>query len=270
MVRLKTADEIALMRRAGAVVAEALAAMRDSIVPNVTTTLDLDEIAAEILKRNGATSAFLGYKPPFSHVAYQYNTCLSVNEEVVHGVPSKKRVLHEGDIIGLDMGASIDGWYADAAITVPVGQVSAAARNLLIVTQEALMKGIAQAKPGNYMGDVSSAVQKHAERARYGVVKSLVGHGIGRTPHEEPQVPNYGRPGRGLLLKPGMTFCIEPMINLKTEEVDHVIGDDWTIVTIDGSLSAHFEHTIAVTEHGPEILTGGRLVGENKQLYASA
>jgi methionyl aminopeptidase len=270
MLRLKSSEEIALMRRAGSVVAEALAAMRDAIVPGVTTTLDLDEIAAEVLKRHGAKSAFLGYKPPFSHVAYKYNTCLSINEEVVHGVPSKKRVLHEGDIIGLDMGASIDGWYADAAITVPVGQINAAAKNLLTVTQEALMKGISQARPGNHMGDVSAAVQKHAERARYGVVRSLVGHGIGQTPHEEPQVPNYGRLGRGILLKPGMTFCIEPMINVKTDEVDHVPGDEWTIVTLDGSLSAHFEHTIAVTEHGPEILTAGGLVGEKKQLYASA
>ncbi len=258
------------MRRAGAVVAEALAAMRDSIVPDVTTTLDLDEVAAEVLKKHGAKSAFLGYKPPFSRVAYKYNTCLSVNEEVVHGVPSANRVLHTGDIIGLDMGASVDGWYADAAITVPVGQISAVAKNLLTVTQESLMKGIAQAKPGNYMGDVSAAVQKHAERARYGVVRTLVGHGIGQTPHEEPQVPNYGRPGRGILLKPGMTFCIEPMVNVKSDEVNHVPGDEWTIVSADGSLSAHFEHTIAVTEHGPEILTAGRLVGENIQVYASA
>jgi methionyl aminopeptidase len=178
--------------------------------------------------------------------------------------------LHEGDIIGLDMGASVDGWYADAAITVPVGQISAVAKNLLTVTHEALMKGIGQARSGNYMGDVSAAVQKHAERARYGVVRSLVGHGIGRSPHEEPQVPNYGRAGRGLVLKPGMTFCIEPMVNLKTDEVNHVPGDDWTIVTADHSLSAHFEHTIAITERGPEILTGGRLVGEDKQVYASA
>lgn len=270
MVRLKSSEEIALMRRAGGVVAEALAAMRDSIIPDETTTLDLDEIAAEVLKKHGAKSAFLGYKPPFSRVAYRYNTCLSVNEEVVHGVPSSKRVLHEGDIIGLDMGASVDGWYADAAITVPVGRVSAAAKNLLTVTQESLMKGIAQARPGNYMGDVSVAVQRHAERARYGVVRSLVGHGIGQTPHEEPQVPNYGRAGHGILLKPGMTFCIEPMVNLKTGEVNHVPGDEWTIVTADRSLSAHFEHTIAVTEHGPEILTTGGLVGEKKELYASA
>jgi len=258
------------MRRAGAVVAEALSAMRDSIVPGVTTTLDLDEVAAEVLKRYDAKSAFLNYKPSFSHVAYKYNACVSINNEVVHGTPSKKRVLQEGDIVSLDMGASVDGWYADAAITVPVGQISVVAKNLLTITQEALMKGISQAQAGNHMGDVSAAVQKHAERARYGVVRSLVGHGIGQSPHEEPQVPNYGRAGRGPILKPGMTFCIEPMINLKSEEVDHVPGDDWTIVTIDGSLSAHFEHTIAVTEHGPEILTVSGLVGEKKQLYASA
>jgi methionyl aminopeptidase len=270
MLRLKSSEEIALMRRAGAVVAAALAAMREGIVPGVTTTLDLDNIAAEVLKQNGAKSAFLGYKPPFSHVAYKFNTCLSVNEEVVHGVPSSERVLHEGDIIGLDMGASVDGWYADAAITVPVGQISAVAKNLLMVTQEALMKGIAQARPGNYMGDVSAAVQKHAERARYGVVRSLVGHGIGQTPHEEPQVPNYGRPGRGVMLKPGMTFCIEPMVNLKSDEVDHVPGDEWTIVTMDRSLSAHFEHTIAITENDPDILTGVHSVGDKKQVYASA
>jgi methionyl aminopeptidase len=270
MVRLKSPDEIERMRRAGAVVAEALVAMRDSIVPDETTTLELDEIAAGILKKHGAKSAFLGYKPPFSRVAYKYNTCLSVNDEVVHGVPSAKRVLRTGDIIGLDMGAAVDGWYADAAITVPVGDITASAKNLLTVTQEALMKGIAQARPGNYMGDVSAAVQRHAERARYGVVRSLVGHGIGQTPHEEPQVPNYGRPGRGVFLKPGMTFCIEPMINLRGEDVDHVPGDDWTIVTNDHSLSAHFEHTIAVTEDGPEILTSGRSVREKNQLYASA
>jgi methionyl aminopeptidase len=270
MVRLKNPAEIERMRCAGVVVAEALAAMRDSIVPDVTTTLDLDEIAADVLKKHGAKSAFLGYKPPFSHVEYKYNTCLSVNEEVVHGVPSAKRVLRTGDIIGLDMGAAVDGWYADAAITVPVGAISAAAKNLLTVTQEALMKGIAQARPGNYMGDVSAAVQKHAERARYGVVRSLVGHGIGTTPHEDPQVPNYGRPGRGIMLKPGMTFCIEPMVNLRTDEVDHIPGDEWTIVTNDRSLSAHFEHTIAITESGPDILTIGQLVGENKKVYASA
>ena len=255
MVSLKSPEQIELMRRAGRVVAEALLAMREAIVPDQTTTLDLEQIANEVLARRGAVSAFKGYRPSFSSVAYKYNTCISVNEEVVHGVPSKTRVLKTGDIVALDCGASVEGWYADAAISVPVGEVSPAAKNLLTVTREALYKGIAEVKPGAFLGDISNAVQRHAERSRYGVVRSLVGHGIGRSPHEDPQVPNYGRRGKGLVLKPGMTFCIEPMINGRTHEVSHVPGDDWTIISADRSLSAHFEHTIAVTEDGPDILT---------------
>jgi methionyl aminopeptidase len=255
MVSLKSPEQIELMRRAGRVVAEALLAMRDAIVPDQTTTLQLDEIAAEVFARRGAISAFKGYQPPFSDVAYQYNTCLSVNEEVVHGIPSAKRVLKTGDIVTLDCGASVEGWYADAAITVPVGEISSAARNLLTVTREALYRGIAEAKAGAFIGDVSNAVQRHAERSRYGVVRSLVGHGIGSKPHEEPQVPNYGRKGKGLVLRRGMTFCIEPMVNMRTAEVKHIPGDEWTIISADRSLSAHFEHTIAITEDGPDILT---------------
>jgi methionyl aminopeptidase len=244
-----------MMRRAGLVVGEALQAMRAAIVPDQVTTADLDDVADQVLRKRGALSAFLGYKPPFSSVKYKHVTCISVNEEVVHGVPSIKRTLRSGDIVSLDIGASVNGWYADAAITVPVGEISPKAKNLLTVTAEALRKGIAHAKPGMHLEDISSAVQHHAERARYGVVRSLVGHGIGTTPHEDPQVPNYGRPGRGMLLKPGMTFCIEPMVNIGTYEVEHVPGDEWTIVTADRTLSAHFEHTIAITEHGPDILT---------------
>jgi len=256
MGRLKAQPDIELMRLAGRVVAEALAAMRDAIVPNVTTTHDLDEIAADVLRKRGAKSAFMGYHPPFSSVSYQHHTCLSVNDEIVHGVPSKKRVLRDGEIISLDMGAAIDGWYADSAITVPVGEVSAAARNLLIVTREALFKGIAQARAGNTIGDIGAAVQRHAERSRYKVVRELVGHGIGNTVHEEPQVPNYGIRGSGIKLKPGMTICIEPMINIGTEEAIKSAGADWEVfLTADGSLSAHFEHTVAITENGPDILT---------------
>lgn len=255
MVRLKSPEQIELMRLAGRVVAEALLAMQAAIVPDETTTLDLDDVAAEVLRKRGAKSAFLGYKPSFSDVPYQYNTCLSVNNEIVHGLPSKKRVLRSGDIISLDMGASIDGWFADSAITVPVGEVSAAARNLLTVTRESLYKGIAQAKAGNTLGDIGSAVQRHAERSRYGVIRELVGHGIGNTVHEAPQVANYGRPGSGEKLRPGMTICIEPMINIGSRETLHKQGDPWTIFSADGSLSAHFEHTVAITEAGPDILT---------------
>ena len=255
-VPLKTTEEIEMMRRAGHVVAEALAAMRDAIVPDRTTTIDLDEIAAEVFRRRGAKPAFLGYQPSFSSVKYAYNTCISVNEEVVHGVPGK-RVLRRGDIVSLDAGASIDGWFGDSAITVAVGEVSSSAKNLLTVTYEAMFRGIAQARPGNRIGDISAAIQRHAQRARYGVVQSLVGHGIGRSPHEEPQVPNYGRPGRGPLLRAGMVICIEPMINARTSEVSHVKGDDWTIISADRSLSAHFEHTVAITEAGPDLLTLG-------------
>lgn len=255
MIRLKTVEEIEMMRRAGRAVAEALAAMRDAIVPNVTTTLDLDEVAAAVLKNRGARPALLGYKPSFSRVPYQHNTCISVNDQVVHGVPGKGRILRVGDIVSLDLDASIDGWCADAAMTVPVGPVSAAAKNLLTVTREALFKGIAQARVGNTLGDVGAAIQRHVERSRYNVVRDLVGHGIGQTPHEDPQVNNYGRPGKGDKLQAGMTICIEPMVNIGKSEVGHHRGDVWTIFTSDGTLSAHFEHTVAITEDGPDILT---------------
>ena len=255
MIRLKSSEEIEMMRRAGRVVAEALAAMRDSIVPNVTTTLDLDEVAAAVLAKRGAVAALLGYKPSFSRVPYQHNTCISVNNEVVHGVPSAKRVLKEGDIVSLDLDVSVDGWCADAAMTVPVGNISAAAKNLLTVSREALFRGISQARVGNTVGDIGAAIQRHSERSRYNVVRDLVGHGIGQTPHEDPQVNNYGRPGKGDRLKVGMTICIEPMVNIGGYEVSHHKGDVWTIFTADNSLSAHFEHTVAITEDGPDILT---------------
>lgn len=255
MFQLKSASEIEMMRIAGRIVGEALEAMRDAIVPGVTSTLDLDEIAADILKKRGAVPVLLGYQPSFSDVPYMHHTCISVNDAVVHGVPSKSIILQDGDIVSLDMDASVDGWCADATITVGVGTISSAARNLLIVTREALFKGINQARPGNTTGDIGYAVEQHASRSRYGVVRDLIGHGIGRTPHEDPQVPNYGRRGAGTRLRAGMTICIEPMVNAGTREVVHRPGDDWTIFTRDSSLSAHFEHTVAITEDGPDVLT---------------
>lgn len=244
------------MRRAGEVVALTLRAMRDAIIPGQTTTLQLDEIAAETLKQHGAKPALLGYKPSFSQVPYQHNTCISVNNEVIHGVPSAKRALREGDLVSLDMDASVDGWLADATITVAVGQISPKARKLMTVTREALYRGIEQAVPGNTIGDIGHAVQKLVEKNGFSVLRDMVGHGIGQVPHEPGlDVPNYGKPGKGLRLQVGMTFCIEPMVTAGSHIVKHAPNDIWTVVTKDGSLAAHWEHTVAVTADGPLILT---------------
>jgi len=243
------------MRQAGIAVAAALKAMQDAIRPGITSTLDLDEVAAETLKAHGAISTLRGYQPDFSDVPYLHTTCISINDEVAHGVPNAARILQEGDIVSLDLDAAVDGWIADAAITVPVGRVAPAAQNLLLATREAMMDGIKQARIGNTVGHISAALQKAAQRHRYNVVRDLSGHGIGRTPHEAPDVYNYGRPGQGMKLRAGMTICIEPMVNIGKSDVLHIEEDPWTIVTEDGSLSAHFEHTVAITEDGPIILT---------------
>jgi len=256
MIVRKTPAEIEKMRAAGRVVAEVLEALSKAIVPGVTRTVDLDVLALQICRQRGAIPAFNGYR------GFPANTCLSVNEAVVHGIPDQ-RVLVEGDIISLDFACSLNGYFADAAVTVPVGEVSAEAKRLLRVTREALYKGIAQARIGSRLGDVASAIQRHAESAGYGVVRDLVGHGIGRAMHEEPQVPNFGRPRTGDRLAEGMTLAIEPMINQGVAGVEQ-LSDKWTIVTADGKLSAHFEHTVAITRRGPDILTlgsGGRGVG---------
>jgi methionyl aminopeptidase len=255
MIKLKTPAEIEAMRQAGKAVSAALSAMKEAIVPDVTTTAQLDDVAHEVLKAHGAVPTLLGYKPSFSKVPYPRVSCISVNEEILHAVPSEKRVLRSGDVVTLDLDASIDGWVADSAITVGVGEISALAKNLILVTRESLYKAIAQAKPGNTMGDVSAAMQRHVERSRFNVIRSCTGHGIGRTPHEDPSVPCYGRPNSGPKLKPGMTFCIEPMVMTGHFEVVHRPGDDWAILTEDGSLSAHFEHTVAITDKGVDILT---------------
>lgn len=251
-VILKSQAEIARMREAGQIVGSILAKLREAAVPGITTG-ELDEIASDLIDQAGARSAFRGYaignKRPFPGVV-----CTSINEEVVHGIPSKKRKLKEGDILGMDFGVVLDGWYGDHAITVPIGKISDEAQRLIDVTRRALEIGIEQARPGNRIYDIGAAVQAYAEGEGFSVVRDFVGHGIGRRLHEDPQIPNYGPGGRGIRIRPGMVLAIEPMINVGTWEVVE-LDDDWTVVTADRKLSAHFEHTVAVTEDGPVILT---------------
>lgn len=249
-IELKSSEEIEKMRCASRIVAEVLEALRNQVKPGATTA-ELDRFAEKFILERGGKPAFKGYQ--VRDRVYQHTLCVSVNDAVVHGIPSN-RVLKEGDIVGLDLGVIVDGYYGDAAITVPVGTISAEADRLLKVTEEALHKGIAQAVVGNRISDIGHAVQAHAEAAHFSVVTDFVGHGIGRRLHEEPQVPNYGEPGKGPRLKPGMALAIEPMVNMGRSETTH-LEDGWTAVTRDGSLSAHFEHTIVVTEQGPRILT---------------
>jgi len=251
MITLKTPKETAKMRDAGRVVAEILSACRAAVRPGVTTG-ELDRIAADILKRHGATSNFKGYGvpvlPPFPGVI-----CTSVNEQIVHGIPGKRR-LKEGDIVSIDAGAIIEGWHADAAVTVPVGEVAPQAAKLIAVTDEALRRAISAAVVGKRLGDIGAAVQRFVESQGFTVVRNYVGHGIGRAMHEEPQVPNYGAPERGLQIKDGLCIAIEPMVNVGRAETK-ILPDQWTVVTADGSLSAHFEHTLWCTAAGPVVLT---------------
>jgi len=246
MVTLKTAEQIAKMREAGAIVADMLAATRDAVKPGITTA-ELDRIAAGVLTRAGATSSFLGY------YGYPATICTSVNEQIVHGIPSKRK-LKEGDIVGIDAGAIVDGWHADAAITVPVGRISAQAETLIAVTRLALERGIAAATVGNRLGDIGAAVQQFVESKGFSVVRNYVGHGIGRAMHEEPQVPNYGTAELGRVIKEGLCIAIEPMVNIGGVAT-RVLEDNWTVVTADGTLSAHFEHTLACLPDGPVVLT---------------
>lgn len=247
MIIIKSSAEIEKMRVAGRIVAAALSMLAESVVPGKTTTGDLDDLAEDFLRIRGAVPSFKGYR------GYPKALCVAVNEEVVHGIPGR-RVLNEGDIVGVDLGAIVDGYHGDAAITVPVGEVSAEASRLLEVAREALFQGIDQARAGNRLTDISYAIQHHAETRGYSVVRDLVGHGIGLDLHEEPQVPNFGKPGRGPLLESGMTLAIEPMVNVGGHQVEG-LSDRWTIVTRDRRLSAHFEHTVHVTESDPDILT---------------
>ncbi|MEJ5253881.1 MAG: type I methionyl aminopeptidase [Acidimicrobiales bacterium] len=244
----RSPDEIAIMRRAGRVVAEMHARVREAIKPGVTTRR-LDAIAREVLERRGARSNFLGYgHPPFPAVI-----CTSVNETVVHGIPGEQQ-LREGDIISIDCGAVVQGWHGDAAFTVGVGTISEEAQRLIDVTEQSLHAGIEQMVDGGRIGDIGHAVQTVLERAGFSVVRDYVGHAIGRAMHERPEVPNYGRRGTGPRLRVGNVFAVEPMASAGRPET-LVLDDGWTVVTADGSLAAHWEHTIAITEHGPEILT---------------
>ncbi len=247
MIILKTPAEIAVMAEASRVVAEALAIVKKAVCPGISTE-ELDRIAEEAIRARGAVPAFKGYRN------YPKTLCASVNEQVVHGIPSKRK-LKEGDIIGLDLGAIVGGFYGDSAVTVAVGRIREETEKLVQVTEEALYLGIKQAMVGNRLTDISNAVQQHIESAGFSVVTEFVGHGIGRQLHEEPQVPNYGKPGQGPRLQPGMVLAIEPMVNMGRSAV-RVLEDRWTAVTVDGSLSAHFEHTIAVQPSGaPRILS---------------
>jgi methionyl aminopeptidase len=248
MITLKSPREIEIMARAGHILAETLALVRRSVRPGIST-LDLDAIAEAFIRSHpGAVPSFKGL------YGFPKTLCTSINEEIVHGIPSAKRVLRDGNIVSVDVGVQLEGLHADSATTIPVGEVAPETTRLLTVTQESLVAGIAAARVGNHIGDIGHAVQQVAEAAGYGVVRELVGHGIGTQFHEEPQIPNHGQPRRGPRLLEGMTLAIEPMITMGSFATK-TLRDKWTVVTADGSLSAHFEHTVAITADGARILT---------------
>lgn len=247
MIYYKSAREITLMREGGRILAEVVERLR-ALAKAGTSTLEIDEAVEAFIGERGAKPAFKGYR------GFPATVCISINEEVVHGIPSPRRRLKEGDIVGFDLGCIVEGYYADCAVTLPIGEIPTAVQKLLDVTRESLELAIQECRPDRRLSDVSHAVQRHVEAHGFGVVRSFVGHGIGRALHEEPQVPNFGEPGRGPRLRPGMVLAIEPMVTMGNYEV-RVLDDGWTAVTTDGSLAAHFEHTIAVTESGPEVLT---------------
>jgi methionyl aminopeptidase len=247
VITRKSREQIALMRKAGTIVAE----MHEECIRAAkagATTADLDRVAREVIERRGARSNFLGYR------GFPAVVCTSPNEVIVHGIPSGDVVLEEGDIVSIDCGAIVEGWHADAAVTVPVGEIDEESKRLIEVTRESLERAIDQVLAGNRLGDVGAAVEGVAEGAGFSVVREYVGHGIGTAMHEDPQIPNYGPAGRGLRIKEGHVFAIEPMVNSGGPETE-TLADGWTVVTRDGRRSAHFEHTIAVGEHGPEVLT---------------
>jgi methionyl aminopeptidase len=247
VIRLKTPEDVALIRESAQIVGRCLEMLAAKVKPGVST-MDLDRMAEEFIRDAGGEPAFKGYK------GYPASICASVNEEVVHGIPSPNRVLGDGDVVSIDIGVRKNGWYGDAARTVPVGKIDADATRLLEATERALWKGIEQARPGGRLSDISAAIEHEAKRNGFTVVRALVGHGIGRALHEEPQVPNYGRPGEGPRLQTGMVLAIEPMVNAGVADVV-TLNDQWTVVTADRKLSAHFEHTVAIGADGPEVLS---------------
>jgi methionyl aminopeptidase len=246
MIILKSKSEIEKMAVACHIVAEVLEMLVRTVRPGLTT-LELDAFAERSIRTRGGVPAFKGYR------GFPNTLCVSLNEQVVHGIPSKRR-LRIGDIIGLDLGAKWEGYYGDAAVTIPVGQIPSETECLLTTAREALYMGVNEVSPGKHLSDISHAIQRHAETRGYSVVRAFVGHGIGTALHEEPQVPNFGPPGRGPRLKAGMVLAIEPMVNIGHADVE-ILDDGWTVVTADGQLSAHFEHTVAITDEGAQILT---------------
>lgn len=246
---LKSEEEILIMRESGRINAMALNEVRDAIRPGITTR-ELDEIAEEVIRKNGGTPTFLGYPGPYPFPA---TLTISINEELVHGIPGKRK-LNEGEIVSIDCGTTFEGFVGDSAISVGVGEISPEARQLLEVTENSLFEGILKMKAGNRIGDVSAAIQRYVESYGYHVPREYTGHGVGKQMHEGPQVPNYGSPGRGQLLRSGMTIALEPMV-LKGTSRTKVMPDKWTVVSEDGSLTAHFEHTVAITDGNPRILT---------------
>jgi len=247
VIELKSAREIGLMRTGGHILADVMDRLRETVKPGVAT-IEIDEDVESFILAKGATPAFKGYR------GFPATVCVSINEEVVHGIPSAHRRIKEGDIVGLDLGCIVEGYYADCAFTLAIGDVPPKVQQLLDVTRESLDVAITECRAGRRLSDVSHAVQTHVERHGLSVVRAFVGHGIGRALHEDPQIPNFGDPGRGPQLRPGMVLAIEPMVTMGSWEVK-VLDDGWTAVTRDGSLAAHFEHTIAVTDTGPEVLT---------------
>ncbi len=247
MIVLKSAREIDLMRRGGQILADVMEMLRGFVKPGLST-LEIDEEVEELIVARGAKPAFKGYR------GFPATVCISINEEIVHGIPSAHRRVKEGDIVGLDLGCIVEGYYADCAFTMPIGEIPARVQELLDVTRQSLDLAITQCRPGQRLSDISHAVQRHVEAHGFGVVRAFVGHGIGRNLHEDPQIPNFGEPGHGPQLKTGMVVAIEPMVTMGSYDI-RILDDGWTAVTKDGSLAAHFEHTIAVTDNGPDVLT---------------